>query len=154
MELVKFCRPQESAAEHERLTRDAEAVLEALGLPYRRMLLCTGDMGFSSAKTYRPGGLAARAEMSTARSPVCSNFEAFQARRANIRYRAAGAKKPEFLHTINGSGLAIGRTYLAVLENYQQEDGTVRVPDALVPYMDGATVISRQSGPWVAKGKA
>jgi seryl-tRNA synthetase len=155
VELVKFCRPQESEAEHERLTSDAEAVLEALGLPYRRMLLCTGDMGFGSAKTYDlevwlPGQGLYR-EISS-----CSNFEAFQARRANIKYRAPGAKKAEFLHTLNGSGLAIGRTYLAILENYQQADGTVRIPDALVPYMGGATTIGLQSGAWIAaaKGKA
>jgi seryl-tRNA synthetase len=151
VELVKFCRPADSNAEHEALTRHAEAVLEALGLPYRRMLLCTGDLGFGSAKTYDlevwlPGQGLYR-EISS-----CSNFEAFQARRANIRFRAPGAKKPEFLHTLNGSGLAVGRTYLAILENYQQADGTVRIPDALVPYMDGETVIGRQIGPWLAKG--
>ena len=156
VELVKFCRPEESEAEHERLTLAAEAVLEALGLHYRRMLLCTGDMGFGSAKTYDlevwlPGQGLYR-EISS-----CSNFEAFQARRANIRYRAPGAKKPEFVHTLNGSGLAVGRTYLAILENYQQADGTVRIPEALVPYMDGETVIGKQSGAWVSsssKGKA
>jgi seryl-tRNA synthetase len=145
VELVKFVRPEDSNAEHERLTRHAETVLEHLGLPYRRMLLCTGDMGFSSAKTYDlevwlPGQGLYR-EISS-----CSNFEAFQARRANIRYRPAGAKKSEFLHTLNGSGLAVGRTYLAVLENYQQADGSVRVPEALVPYMNGDTVITRQQG--------
>jgi seryl-tRNA synthetase len=150
VELVKFCRPQDSEAEHEALTRHAETVLETLGLPYRRMLLCTGDMGFGPAKTYDlevwlPGQGLYR-EISS-----CTNFEAFQARRANIKYRAPGAKKPEFLHTLNGSGLAIGRTYLAILENYQQADGTVRIPDALIPYMDGQTVIGKQSGPWLAK---
>jgi seryl-tRNA synthetase len=143
VELVKFCRPEESYKEHESLTAHAEAVLERLGLPYRRMLLCTGDMGFSSAKTYDlevwvPGQQTYR-EISS-----CSNFEAFQARRANIRYKPAGAKKSEFVHTLNGSGLAVGRTYLAILENYQQADGSVRVPDALVPYMGGETVISKQ----------
>ena len=143
VELVKFVKPEDSNEEHERLTRNAEAVLERLGLPYRRMLLCTGDMGFSSAKTYDlevwlPGQNLYR-EISS-----CSNFEAFQARRANIRYRPTGAKKTEFLHTLNGSGLAVGRTYLAILENYQQADGTIRVPDALVPYMNGATVIGKQ----------
>jgi seryl-tRNA synthetase len=148
VELVKFVRPEDSPAEHEKLTRHAETVLERLGLPYRRMLLCTGDMGFSAAKTYDlevwlPGQKLYR-EISS-----CSNFEAFQARRANIRYKAAGAKKSEFLHTLNGSGLAVGRTYLAILENYQQADGTVRIPDALVPYMDGETVI----GPQKAFGK-
>ncbi len=151
VELVKFARPQDSDAEHEALTRHAETVLERLALPYRRMLLCTGDMGFSSAKTYDlevwlPGQGLYR-EISS-----CSNFEGFQARRANIKYRAPGAKKPDFLHTINGSGLAVGRTYLAILENYQQADGTVRIPDVMVPYMDGATVIGKQSGAWMAKG--
>jgi seryl-tRNA synthetase len=145
VELVKFTRPENSNAEHESLTRHAETVLERLGLPYRRMLLCTGDMGFSSSKTYDlevwlPGQNLYR-EISS-----CSNFEAFQARRANIRYRPAGAKKSEFLHTLNGSGLAIGRTYLAILENYQQADGTVRVPEALVPYMNGDTIIGKQRG--------
>jgi seryl-tRNA synthetase len=140
VELVKFCRPEDSNAEHERLTRDAERVLELLGLPYRRMLLCTGDMGFASAKTYDlevwlPGQQLYR-EISS-----CSNFEAFQARRANIRFKPSGAvqgnaKKSEFVHTLNGSGLAIGRTYLAILENYQQADGTVLIPDALLPYMN------------------
>jgi seryl-tRNA synthetase len=143
VELVKFCTPEDSYAEHEKLTSHAEAVLEKLGLPYRRMLLCTGDMGFSSAKTYDlevcvPGQQTYR-EISS-----CSNFEAFQARRANIRYKPAGAKKSEFVHTLNGSGLAVGRTYLAILENYQQADGSVKVPDALVPYMAGETVITKQ----------
>jgi seryl-tRNA synthetase len=145
VELVKFTKPGDSNAEHEALTRHAETVLEKLGLPYRRMLLCTGDMGFASSKTYDlevwlPGQDLYR-EISS-----CSNFEAFQARRANIRYRPAGAKKSEFLHTLNGSGLAIGRTYLAILENYQQADGTIRVPDVLVPYMNGDTIIGKQSG--------
>jgi seryl-tRNA synthetase len=144
VELVKFAKPEDSYAEHEDLTRHAETVLERLGLPYRRMLLCTGDMGFASAKTYDlevwlPGQNLYR-EISS-----CSNFEAFQARRANIRYRPIGAKKSEFLHTLNGSGLAVGRTYLAILENYQQADGTIRVPDVLVPYMNGDTIIGKQS---------
>ena len=140
VELVKFCKPEDSNAEHERLTRDAEEVLERLGLPYRRMLLSTGDMGFASAKTYDlevwlPGQNLYR-EISS-----CSNFEAFQARRANIRFKPSGSaqgksKKSEFVHTLNGSGLAVGRTYLAVLENYQQADGTVRIPEALLPYMN------------------
>jgi seryl-tRNA synthetase len=145
VELVKFVRPEDSAAEHEQLTRNAETVLETLGLPYRRMLLCTGDMSPASSKTYDlevwlPGQQLYR-EISS-----CSNFQSFQARRANIRYKPAGAKKSEFLHTINGSGLAVGRTYLAILENYQQADGTIRVPDALVPYMNGDTVIGVQPG--------
>lgn len=145
VELVKFAKPEDSAAEHEKLTRHAETVLERLGLPYRRMLLCTGDMGFASAKTYDlevwlPGQGLYR-EISS-----CSNFEAFQARRANIRYRPAGARKSDYLHTLNGSGLAIGRTYVALLENYQQADGTIKVPEALIPYMDGATVITKRTG--------
>jgi seryl-tRNA synthetase len=146
VELVKFTRPEESEAEHEKLTRNAEEILEALGLPYRRVLLCTGDTGFSSAKTYDlevwlPGQSLYR-EISS-----CSNFEAFQARRANIRYRpaAAGAKaKPEFVHTLNGSGLAVGRTWLAILENYQQADGTVLIPEILRPYMGGLDRIVRE----------
>ena len=143
VELVKFTKPEDSDAEHERLTRDAEEILEALELPYRRVLLCTGDTGFSSAKTFDlevwlPGQQLYR-EISS-----CSNFDAFQARRANIRYRAAGAKaKAEFVHTINGSGLAVGRTWLAILENYQQADGSVVVPQALRPYMGGLERISR-----------
>ncbi len=153
VELVKFTRPQDSESEHERLTQDAESILEALNLPYRRMLLSTGDMGFGSAKTYDlevwlPGQQTYR-EISS-----CTNFEAFQARRANIRYRATGAKKPEYLHTINGSGLAVGRTYVAILENYQQPDGTIRIPEALIPYMDGETVIARQAGAWVKESQS
>jgi len=144
VELVKFATPETSYAEHEALTRHAETVLERLGLPYRRMLLCTGDMGFSAAKTYDlevwlPGQQTYR-EISS-----CSNFESFQARRANIRYKPEGAKKAEFVHTLNGSGLAVGRTYLAILENYQQADGSVRIPEALQPYMNGETVIRKQS---------
>ena len=143
VELVKFAKPEQSSDDHEKLTRDAERVLELLGLPYRRVLLCTGDMGFSSQKTYDlevwlPGQGLYR-EISS-----CSNFGAFQARRANIRYRPAGAKKTEYLHTLNGSGLAVGRTYLAILENYQEADGTVEVPEALVPYMNGERVIGKQ----------
>jgi seryl-tRNA synthetase len=144
VELVKFVRPEDSDAEHERLTRDAEEILEALALPYRRMLLCAGDTGFSSAKTFDlevwlPGQQLYR-EISS-----CSNFEAFQARRANIRYRPAtqGKSKPEFVHTINGSGLAVGRTWLAILENYQQADGSVFIPEALKPYMGGLDKIEQ-----------
>src|SRR5665213_3637462 len=144
VELVKFVRPEESDAQHELLTRHAEEILEALNLPYRRMLLCTGDTGFSSAKTFDlevwlPGQKLYR-EISS-----CSNFDAFQARRANIRYRPGGAKaKPEFVHTLNGSGLAVGRTWLAILENYQQADGTVLIPKALQPYMGGADRITKE----------
>ena len=145
VELVKFVRPEESDAAHEELTSHAEAILEALELPYRRMLLCTGDTGFSAAKTYDlevwlPGQGAYR-EISS-----CSNFEGFQARRANIRYKAPGVNgakgKNEFVHTLNGSGLAVGRTWLAILENYQQADGSIRVPDVLKPYMGGLETIS------------
>ena len=136
VELVKITRPEESYEELEQLTRDAEAVLEALGLPYRTIVLSTGDMGFSVAKTYDievwlPSQNTYR-EISS-----CSNCEAFQARRANIRFRREPNAKPEFAHTLNGSGLAIGRTWLALLENYQQEDGSVVVPEALRPYLDG-----------------
>ncbi|MGI8771842.1 MAG: serine--tRNA ligase [Acidobacteriaceae bacterium] len=143
VELVKFVRPEESESEHEKLTRDAETVLERLGLPYRRMLLCAGDMGFSAAKTYDlevwlPGQGLYR-EISS-----CSNFQAFQARRANIRYRPAGRSKAEFVHTLNGSGLAIGRTWLAILENYQRADGSVEVPEVLAPYMGGERVIQKR----------
>jgi len=144
VELVKFTRPEESDAEHEKLTRNAEEILEALRLPYRRVLLCTGDTGFSSAKTFDlevwlPGQQLYR-EISS-----CSNFEAFQARRANIRYKSSGPKaKNEFVHTLNGSGLAVGRTWLAILENYQRADGSVLVPEALRPYMGGIERITRQ----------
>jgi seryl-tRNA synthetase len=142
VELVKFARPEESYAELEKLTANAEAILQKLGLPYRTMLLCAGDMGFSAAKTYDievwlPGQGLYR-EISS-----CSNCEAFQARRANIRYKPKGKNKTEFVHTLNGSGLAVGRTWVAIMENYQQADGTVRIPDALVPYMGAAKVIQR-----------
>jgi seryl-tRNA synthetase len=145
VELVKFVRPEESDVEHEKLTGHAEAILEALKLPYRRMLLCAGDTGFSAAKTFDlevwlPGQGAYR-EISS-----CSNFEGFQARRANIRFKAPGVNgakgKNEFVHTLNGSGLAVGRTWLAVLENYQQADGSIRIPDVLKPYMGGLETIS------------
>lgn len=142
VELVNFTRPDQSHAELENLTRCAETVLERLGLPYRRVLLCTGDMGFSSAKTYDlevwlPGQNAYK-EISS-----CSNFESFQARRAGIRFKAD--KKSEFVHTLNGSGLAIGRTWVAIVENYQQKDGSVVVPEALRPYLN-AEVITRGAG--------
>jgi seryl-tRNA synthetase len=140
VELVKIARPEDSYEELEGLTRDAEAVLEALGLAYRTVLLSTGDMGFSAAKTYDievwlPSQNTYR-EISS-----CSNCEAFQARRAQIRFRRAQKSKPEFVHTLNGSGLAIGRTWVAILENYQQEDGSVLIPAALRAYMDGEEII-------------
>jgi seryl-tRNA synthetase len=136
VELVKFAAPESSYGELEGLTRDAEDVLVRLGLPYRTVKLCTGDMGFASATTYDievwlPSQKTYR-EISS-----CSNTEAFQARRANIKFRPEGKGKAEFVHTLNGSGLAVGRTLIAVLENYQQKDGTVVVPEALRPYMDG-----------------
>ena len=141
VELVKFAAPDKSYDELEALTRDAEEVLQRLGLHYRVMALCTGDMGFSSAKTYDlevwlPSQNKFR-EISS-----CSNFEAFQARRANIRYKAEGGKR-NYVHTLNGSGVAIGRTWLAIIENYQQADGSVVVPQALRPYMGGLEVIKK-----------
>ena len=143
VELVKFVRPEESFDELEKLLSHAEAVLQGLGLPYRIVTLCSGDLGFSSAKTYDievwlPGQAKYR-EISS-----CSCFTDFQARRANIRMRRDSKSKPEFLHTLNGSGLAVGRTLVAILENYQQADGTVIVPDALVPYMGGLTRLEKQ----------
>jgi seryl-tRNA synthetase len=140
VELMAFTTPEESHAELERLTNAAEEVLRRLELPFRTMLLCTGDMGFASAKTYDievwlPGQNAYR-EISS-----CSNTEAFQARRANIKYRREGAGKPDFVHTLNGSGLAVGRTLIAILENYQQKDGSVVIPAALRPFMGGVDAI-------------
>ena len=141
VELVTICRPDDSAAEHENMTLAAEAILEALDLPYRRMLLCAGDMGFSARKTYDlevwlPGQGAYR-EISS-----ISNCGDFQARRMNARYRPEGEKATQFVHTLNGSGLAVGRTLVAVLENYQQEDGSVHVPEVLLPYMGGVTKLT------------
>jgi seryl-tRNA synthetase len=143
VELVKFSRPENSYEEHEKLTRDAEQILQKLGLHYRTMALCTGDMGPSSAKTYDievwlPGQQLFR-EISS-----CSNFEAYQARRANIRYRPEGKSKTEFVHTLNGSGLAVGRTWVAIVENYQQADGSVIIPEVLRPYI-GAERITKRS---------
>jgi seryl-tRNA synthetase len=142
VELMVFSDPGRSYDELERLTSNAEEVLKRLELPYRTVLLCTGDMGFASAKTYDievwlPGQNTYR-EISS-----CSNTEAFQARRASIKYRPEGTGKAEFVHTLNGSGLAVGRTLIAILENYQQADGSVVIPDALRPFMDGADVIKR-----------
>jgi seryl-tRNA synthetase len=136
VELVKFTRPDQSYAELEKLTADAEAILQRLGLPYRVMCLCTGDMGFGSAKTYDLEvwlpGLNEYREISS-----CSNFESFQARRANIRYRTGNKNKSELVHTLNGSGLAVGRTWIAIVENYQQADGTIEIPEVLRPYFGG-----------------
>jgi seryl-tRNA synthetase len=141
VELVKFTRPENSYDELEMLTQDAEEILKRLGLYYRVVALCTGDLGFSSAKTYDlevwlPGQNAFR-EISS-----CSNFEDFQARRANIRFRPDPKAKVEFVHTLNGSGLAAGRTWVAILENYQQADGSVIIPEVLRPYMDGLMQIT------------
>jgi len=143
VELVKFSRPENSYEEHEKLTRNAETVLQKLGLHYRTVTLCTGDMGPSSAKTYDievwlPGQKLYR-EISS-----CSNFESYQARRANIRYRPEGKNKTEFVHTLNGSGLAVGRTWVAIVENYQQADGSVIIPNVLRPYV-GAERITAKS---------
>ncbi|MFC5451470.1 serine--tRNA ligase [Paenibacillus aestuarii] len=143
IELVKMVRPEDSYDELEKLTSHAERVLQLLKLPYRVLTLCTGDIGFSSAKTYDlevwlPNSGTYR-EISS-----CSNFEDFQARRANIRFRRDAKAKPEFVHTLNGSGLALGRTVAAILENYQQADGSVVIPDVLVPYMSNVKVITKK----------
>ncbi|MGB2592358.1 MAG: serine--tRNA ligase [Candidatus Acidiferrum sp.] len=134
VELFKFTHPEKSYEEHEALTRNAETILQKLGLHYRTMLLCTGDMGFASAKTYDiEVWLPSSGEFREISS--CSNCEAFQARRAGIRYKPKGGGKSDFVHTLNGSGLAVGRTWIAVVENYQQADGSIVVPEVLRPYM-------------------
>jgi seryl-tRNA synthetase len=143
VELVKFARPETSYDELEKLTNNAETVLQKLGLHYRIMTLCTADIGFSAAKTYDievwlPGQNLFR-EISS-----CSNFETFQARRANIRYRPEGKNKTELVHTLNGSGLAVGRTWVAIVENYQQPDGSVLIPEALQPYMGADRITARE----------
>ena len=140
VEMVSITRPEDSDAEHERMVGCAEAILQALELPYRKMLLCKGDMGFSARKTYDlevwlPSQDTYR-EISS-----CSNCGDFQARRMDARFKRDGEKKTEFVHTLNGSGLAVGRTLVAIMENYQQEDGSIRVPDVLVPYMGGLTQV-------------
>ncbi len=142
VELVKFARPENSYEEHEKLTRNAETILQKLGLHYRVVTLCTGDMGAASAKTYDievwlPGQQLFR-EISS-----CSNFEAYQARRANIRYRPEGKNKTEFVHTLNGSGLAVGRTWVAIVENYQQADGSVLIPEVLRSYIGADRITPR-----------
>jgi seryl-tRNA synthetase len=143
VELVKFARPESSYEQHEKLTHDAEEVLQKLGLHYRVVTLCTGDMGAAAAKTYDievwlPGQQLFR-EISS-----CSNFEAYQARRANIRYRPEGKNKTELVHTLNGSGLAVGRTWVAIVENYQQKDGSVVIPEALRPYLGAERIVPRK----------
>lgn len=142
VELMTFCRPQESEEMHERLTSHAEVILKKLNLHFRRMLLCSGDIGFGSSKTYDlevwlPGQKSFR-EISS-----CSNFGDFQARRANIRYRDPSTGKPAFVHTLNGSGLAVGRTLIAIIENYQCEDGSITIPEVLRPYMGGRSSITK-----------
>lgn len=142
VELVKLTLPEESANEHEKLTENAERILQLLGLPYRKVLLSTGDMGFGAVKTYDlevwlPSQNTYR-EISS-----CSNCGDFQARRMNLRFRRSGGAKPEFAHTLNGSGLAVGRAWIAILENYQQADGSIHIPEILLPYMNGTTVITK-----------
>ena len=144
VELVSITTPEQSAEEHERMLTSAEKVLQKLGLHYRVMTLCTGDRGFASTKTYDievwlPGENTYR-EISS-----CSNCGEFQARRMNARYRAKDAKVPRYVHTLNGSGVAVGRALIAVLENYQNEDGSVTIPEALKPYMGGVTKITKAS---------
>jgi seryl-tRNA synthetase len=144
VELVKLSLPEESENEHEKLTADAERILQLLGIPYRTVVLSTGDMGFAAQKTYDievwlPSQQTYR-EISS-----CSNCGDFQARRMNLRFRRAGGAKPEYAHTLNGSGLAVGRTWIAVLENYQQEDGSIVIPEVLQPYMNGLEIISLES---------
>jgi seryl-tRNA synthetase len=142
VEVVMFVRPEDSAAALETLTAHNEEILRRLELPYRVVSLCTGDLGFASAKTYDLEvwlpGMGAYKEISS-----CSNFEAFQARRAAIRFRRAEGEKPEFVHTLNGSGLPVGRTMVAILENYQRPDGSIAIPEALQPYMRGQTEIRK-----------
>ncbi len=144
VEMVSITTPEQSAAEHERMTTAAEGILQALNLPYRKMLLCTGDMGATARKTYDlevwlPGQGLYR-EISS-----CSNCGDYQARRMNTRYKREGEKHTIFAHTLNGSGLAVGRTLVAIIENYQQEDGSITIPDALIPYMGGITKIEKSS---------
>lgn len=142
VELVKFSLPENSYDELEKLTNNAETILQRLGLPYRVVMLCSGDLGFSAAKTYDlevwMPSYGRYVEISS-----CSNFEDFQARRANLRFRRKGSKKVEFLHTLNGSGLAVGRTFAAILENYQQEDGSIVIPEALRPYVNNLEKIEK-----------
>ena len=140
VELVKFSNPDSSYAEHESLTENAERILQLLGLPYRVVVLCTGDMGFSSAKTYDIE-VWVPSENTYREISSCSNFTDFQARRASIRYRPNEGGKTKFVHTLNGSGLAVGRTLIAILENFQEMDETISIPEVLVPYMGGVTKI-------------
>lgn len=144
VELVKFTKPEQSYEELEKLTKDAEDVLQILGLPYRVVKICLGDLGFTAAMKYDievwMPSYNRYVEISS-----CSNFESFQARRANIKYKDNVKDKAQYIHTLNGSGVAVGRTVAAILENYQQEDGSIRIPDALVSYMGGETVIKAKN---------
>lgn len=142
VELVKLCLPEKSEEEHEKLTSDAEGILKALGLPFRTVVLSTGDMGFGAKKTYDIEVWLPSQDIYREISS-CSNCGDFQARRMNTRFRRSGDSKPEFVHTLNGSGLAIGRTWIAILENYQNEDGSVAVPEVLRPYMNGVDRITQ-----------
>jgi seryl-tRNA synthetase len=143
VELVKFVKPEDSYDELEKLVGNAEAVLQRLGLPYRVVMMCTGDVGFAAAKKYDPEVWMPSYDRYVEISS-CSNFEDFQARRANIRFRRALGEKPEFVHTLNGSGVAVGRTVAAILENYQLPDGSVEIPEALRPYMGGLERITKR----------
>ena len=144
VEMVKFSKPENSYDELEKMTQDAESVLQKLDLPYRVLALCTGDMGFSAAKTYDLEVWIPTQDVYREISS-CSNTEAFQARRAKIRYRNTATEKLDYVHTLNGSGLAVGRTVAAILENYQQADGSVKIPEVLVPYMGGVTEIRKKN---------
>jgi seryl-tRNA synthetase len=135
VEMVKFVRPEDSYGELEKLLGNAEAILQALGLPYRVAMLPTGDISFAASKCYDLEAYAAGADTWLEVSS-CSNFEAFQARRANIRFRRKDTKKVEFVHTLNGSGVALARTVIAIMENYQQKDGSLLIPQVLRPYLD------------------
>lgn len=144
VEMVRIVQPEDSWNALEEMTQNAEAILEELGLPYRRVILCTGDIGFSASKTYDlEVWLPSYNDYKEISS--CSNCTDFQARRANIRFKRDAASKPELVHTLNGSGLAVGRTFAAIVENYQNEDGTLTIPEALVPFMGGKTKIENQS---------
>ncbi|MEI8345590.1 MAG: aminoacyl--tRNA ligase-related protein, partial [Candidatus Omnitrophota bacterium] len=142
VELVKFCKPESSYDEHEALLKDAQKIVELLGIPYRVMLLCAGDMGFAAAKCYDIEVWAPGTNRWLEASSV-SNFEDFQARRANIRFKRPGAKKSEFVHTLNGSGVALPRIVIAILENFQNSDGSVMIPEPLRPYMGGAVLLKK-----------
>ncbi|MNR09213.1 Serine--tRNA ligase [compost metagenome] len=139
--MIKIVHPEKSYEELEKMTQNAERVLQLLNLPYRVLALCTGDMGFTAAKTYDLEVWLPESGMYREISS-CSNVEDFQARRANIRFRPEAKAKPEFVHTLNGSGLAVGRTVAAILENYQQEDGSIEIPEVLRPYMGNINYIS------------